>query len=90
MQVSVNPFEPVNNFGKVLEMRSEDFGSGSVDPLQVYLVWGLRKQDMSDCEWGKPECDGETRYDDDFNLNDPESQLALYVSARALDVVHMY
>ena len=75
----MNPFEPVNNFGRVLEMRSEKFENGNLNPVEVYMIWGLEKQDMSECEWGEPECDGETRYDEQFSLNEAQSQLAIYV-----------
>ena len=78
----MNPFEPVNNFGRVLEMRSEKFENGNLNPVEVYMIWGLEKQDMSECEWGEPECDGETRYDEQFSLNEAQSQLAIYVSRK--------
>ena len=79
-QNTQNPFEPTNNFGKYFERRLDDFDNVEPEVLRVFLVWGLKEQDTSDCHWSEVDCDGDTRYDNSFDLESTENQLALLVS----------
>ena len=74
----MNPFEPDNNFGIYLDRNEHDFNT-EPPVLRVFLIWGLEEQDMDDCQWSDIDCEGDTRYDRNFNIESMENQQALLV-----------
>ena len=49
------------------------------EPQRVFVSWGLLKQDVQACNQYDFECVGETVFDDDFRMDDNETQLSLLV-----------
>ena len=47
--------------------------------INLYIVWGLKNQDRSECHFTDFNCKGETVLDRSFNLNPPPCQLAMLV-----------
>ena len=71
-----------HNYGKALEFDSYGFKKNVADrDVVVYIVWGLEHRDMSACHFSDELCEGVQRYDDTFNPNTPEAQVALMVSS---------
>ena len=69
-----------HNYGKALEFDSNGFKKNLADrDVVVYIVWGLGHRDMSDCHFSDELCEGVQRYDETFNPNTPEAQVALLV-----------
>ena len=87
LQNTENPFEFNNPLAYYFDRRI-DYFSYDPPPLRVFLVWGLKEQDKDDCHWSDVDCDGDTRYDRKFNLNDPGTQQALLVRSTFVWYVH--
>ena len=70
-----------SNAGKFLLWGANLFSSAgeTSNNVQVTLVWGLKKQDLSSCHKTDAECMGDTMWDEDFNLNSPQAQQAILV-----------
>lgn len=58
-----------------------DFVANEKDyTLWLNLVWGLREQDLSGCDFSDYKCEGRTVFDDSFNPNSAPAQLGLKVT----------
>ena len=69
-----------SNFGAYLKKREKAFRSLNEDRTsRVYIVWGLKKQSLSKCHQTNITCYGHTMWDNEFEMNKPESQMALVV-----------
>ncbi|XP_013396220.1 protein dispatched homolog 1 [Lingula anatina] len=67
-----------SNFGKVIDRSSNAFAPSDVDDkMVVNVIWGLQPQDLKSCHFSDSECDGKTVWDDAFDLNSAQAQLAL-------------
>ncbi|WAR18662.1 DISP1-like protein [Mya arenaria] len=51
--------------------------SDSDRTLIIYIAWGMLPNDMEDCHFSTPECDGKRRWDPDFNPSTPAAQTAM-------------
>ena len=71
-------FRPDTNLGTYFN-NDNAFFTKINDPQRVFISWGLLKQDVSRCEKLDFECVGSTNFDDDFNMNSNETQLAIRV-----------
>ena len=72
-------FLPVTtNVGAYMDKNAELFGTGDF-PLRLFIVWGLKKQDVSGCDPSDSDCTGKTVFNNKLNLNDRNAQLALKV-----------
>ena len=61
-------------------MSLEDFLPSATDfSVRVYISWGLKEQDMSDCHKTDFKCAGDTVWDEGFDLNPAPAQMALLV-----------
>ncbi|ESO86162.1 hypothetical protein LOTGIDRAFT_167395 [Lottia gigantea] len=63
-------------FTSTLEHNSVDFSDSPITPCDIFLVWGIKEQDLSNCYFGDYKCRGIQRYDDDFNPNSQEAQIS--------------
>ena len=64
-----------------LAKRSTEFVHSDDSVLtKVYLIWGLKQQSLDECHHTDVDCTGTIRWDNDFDINDDQSQLALLVS----------
>ena len=66
----------------LLAGRSAFEGRSGRDTIILYMVWGLKKQDLSDCKSWEIDCPGRTVWDDKFDMNSEFAQLALLVSTQ--------
>ena len=66
----------------LLAGRSAFEGRSGRDTITLYMVWGLKKQDLSDCKSWEIDCPGRTVWDDKFDMNSEFAQLALLVSTQ--------
>ena len=55
------------------------FSSGD-SPQRVFIVFGLKPQDVDGCHYSDSECFGDTVFDKNFNINQAGAQQALLVS----------
>lgn len=63
------------------DLSANAFISTDIDrTLSVHIVWGMLENDMSDCHFSTPDCQGKQRWDPDFNPNTVEAQQALQVT----------
>ena len=67
------------NIGRYLALSSSAFTSSDDNVLNVWIMWGLKNQDISECHHTNVSCFGKTVWDDTFNLNSVEAQVALKV-----------
>lgn len=61
-----------SNFGRFLD-RLTDFNTAD-DPKQIIIVFGMNKQDLSNCHKTDADCFGDTVWYDLFNLNNHQAQ----------------
>ncbi|KAI0227713.1 Protein dispatched [Lamellibrachia satsuma] len=67
-----------SNFGAYLKKREQAFRSVNQDRTShVFIVWGLKKQSLAMCHQTNVTCYGHTVWDNEFDLNQPESQIAV-------------
>ncbi|XP_033734799.1 protein dispatched homolog 1-like isoform X2 [Pecten maximus] len=68
-----------HNYGKASRMHYYGFErSFQEEYASVYLTWGVKRKDLSSCNFKSATfCDGEAGWDDTFNPNTPEAQEAL-------------
>ena len=71
------------NMGKAMYLADEFVPTGD-EHVILYLVWGLKPTDTSDCHYTDYHCDGVKSYDESFDMNTPPTQRALLVS---IDIV---
>ena len=64
--------------GKYLE-DIDKFQSGEETNAQVYIVFGLRNQDLDDCHHTNSSCTGDTVWDPKFSLKNVTAQTGLEV-----------
>ena len=69
-----------SNTGQYLDHRANKFDTGDL-PLRVFIVFGLKNQDLSNCHRSDDLCFGKTVWDDGFDLNSAEAQQGFLVSA---------
>lgn len=68
------------NTGRYLLARRTAFEGRSVhDTIAVYMVWGMKKTDMTNCHPSNVNCIDPTKWDTSFNLESEDVQLALLV-----------
>ncbi|KAI0215660.1 hypothetical protein LSAT2_032285 [Lamellibrachia satsuma] len=66
------------NTGRYLLARRTAFEGRSVhDTIAVYMVWGMKKMDMTNCHPSNINCIGPTKWDTSFSLESEDVQLAL-------------
>ena len=67
--------------GYYLERASSGYFKGhSAARIRVmYLIWGMKKQDLSSCHKTDALCFGDTVWDDEFDLSSVENQKVLQV-----------
>ena len=58
-----------NSVGGFLAKQREKFGGGSQIISRVFLVWGLRPQNIEPCSWADLECSGEQGFAPAINFN---------------------
>lgn len=77
-------FKETNNYGKASRQHYYGFERNFDDEYTtVHLMWGMEEQDMSSCDLKSSDyCTGTNKYDDTFNPNSAEAQMALLVSRR--------
>ena len=71
------------NYGRANAQQKNSFKPSMEDEvIQVYMIWGLKKQDRSRCDPHSmdPVCRGRTVWDEGFDLNPAPAQVALRVS----------
>ncbi|ELU03862.1 hypothetical protein CAPTEDRAFT_209557 [Capitella teleta] len=68
-----------SNAGKYLSWNTNLFSTSgdNTNNVQVYLIWGLKVQDISSCHKTDFECTGNTVWDSNFNLDSATTQQAL-------------
>ncbi|XP_050405065.1 protein dispatched homolog 3-like [Patella vulgata] len=67
-----------NNFQKATNLNLQGFRPSSDDNvIKVYIVWGLKHQDLSACHKTDSKCKGKTVWDDGFDLNPKPAQMSL-------------
>lgn len=70
-----------HNYGKALDLDFHGFVANKNDRnVVVYIVWGLKEQDMSGCHFSDARCVGVARFDPTFDPNTVQAQLAIKVS----------
>ena len=65
--------------GGYIYNEREKFGSGASSTPRVFMVWGLKKQDLNECGFAELECDGSANYAETINLEDEAKQNKLKV-----------
>ena len=66
---------------------TDEFGTGDT-PQRVFLVWGLKNQDLDKCGSSDAECFGDSVFNNKFNLEDVSVQQDLMVSKCAsMDII---
>ncbi len=69
------------NWGKIKERRQNKFLPNQEDEvIVVYIIWGLKEQDRSECHHTDYTCKGKTVLDKSLDLNPPPCQNAILVS----------
>jgi hypothetical protein len=69
------------NWGKIKELRKNEFLPSQEDQvIVVYIIWGLKEQDRSECHHTDYKCKGKTVLDKSLDLNPPPCQNAILVS----------
>ena len=58
--------------------------SSSDQLVKVYLVWGVKPQDMTSCHFSDISCTGKSVLDTNFDLNSASAQLGLARLCRTL------
>ena len=68
--------------GYYLERASSGYfkGHSARRTRVVYLIWGMKNQDLSACHKTDALCVGDSVWDDEFDLSSVENQKALQVS----------
>ena len=66
------------NIGSAQEISTAEFGVGDT-PQRVFLVWGLKEQDLGGCGFSDHDCYGKTVFNNKFNLKEESVQQQLMV-----------
>ncbi|XP_028402921.1 protein dispatched homolog 3-like [Dendronephthya gigantea] len=67
-----------SNWNKVRHIESNAFRKSQEDRvIIVYIIWGLKEQDRSECHHTDFACKGKTIFDHEFDLNSQPSQQAM-------------
>ena len=80
------PFQPkifrdTHQYGKARLHEQHSFiPSFDIEVMRVYIVWGMKAQDRSSCHRTDFECEGESVWDEGFDLNPAPAQMAMLVS----------
>ena len=70
-----------HHYSRAQHLQNYGFKASSQDSvIEVYVVWGLRNQDLGGCDKSDTTCKGLTRWDHGFDLNPKRAQSALIVS----------
>ena len=67
------------NFGGFIK-KDVLFSTGD-NPQRVFIVFGLKKQDLKNCHQSDSLCFGKTVYDDQFRMGEAEQQAILVSSS---------
>lgn len=67
------------NIAQYLSLRGSAFSTIDA-PINVYIVFGLKEQDLSPCHRTDSLCFGSTVWDHSMDLNNKDSQIALMVN----------
>ena len=63
------------NWGKIKNLRKNEFLPSQEDQvIVVYIIWGLKEQDRSECHHTDYKCKGKTVLDKSLDLNPPPCQ----------------
>ncbi|XP_064642213.1 uncharacterized protein LOC135496682 [Lineus longissimus] len=78
----IQAYNPQSNYGKSTRMRLYSFKLTERDQmLRMYIIWGLKKQNVSSCNYWNIQnvtnCKGQTDFDEEFDINKPGGQLAM-------------
>ncbi|PVD32343.1 hypothetical protein C0Q70_07776 [Pomacea canaliculata] len=75
---SIKYYKNEHHFGKAALLIRDGFKPSTEDKvIKVYMVWGLREQDLSTCAKTDINCKGVTVWDKGFDLNPKRAQSAL-------------
>ena len=74
------------NFGAFIQ-KSLLF-STTDSPQRIFIVFGLKQQDLSECHHSDSLCFGKTVYDDQFRMGEAEQQAVLVSSACVKTKLH--
>lgn len=81
-------YPPDHTFGRATKYALYSFVASDADSfIQVYIVWGLKPVDRSECHFSDPQCNGVADFDDTFDPNSHDAQTALRVCI--LSVQHL-
>ena len=84
LQIQIKIFKKDTNYGQVWNLAEKKFKPSTDDDfVSIYIVWGLRKRDMSQCHFTDHECWGRAVFDDTFDMNSPPVQFALKVGTHS-------
>ena len=73
------------NWYDIKRLRRSAFRPSQEDEVvEVHIIWGLKKQDRSSCHFTDFKCKGRTVFDNSFDLNPSDCQVALLVSTLAV------
>ena len=79
----VQLYRKSHNYGRALDLDFHYFIANEADRnVKVHIVWGLKPRDMSICHFSDGRCEGREQYDDEFDPNTQEAQLAMKVKSR--------
>ena len=67
------------NLGTYLELLNGQHFQASDDIRRIYVIFGLKNQDLSDCHKSDPTCFGKTVWDEKFNMDAPRIQQSFLV-----------
>ncbi|XP_013379632.1 uncharacterized protein LOC106151089 [Lingula anatina] len=71
-------YRPGTNIANALDREAKAFVPADSDRFAtVYIVWGLKQRDLSECHGSDIDCTGKAVWDNSFDLNTPSAQLAL-------------
>ncbi|XP_076464560.1 protein dispatched homolog 1-like isoform X1 [Babylonia areolata] len=66
-----------HHYSKAVNLLKEGFVSNDQDEtITIYLVWGLKENDLSSCHFSSIECRGDHRFDDSFQASTLAAQRA--------------
>lgn len=76
------------NWHSVQRLNRNQFNPSSEDNvINLYIVWGLKNQDRSECHFTDYKCKGKTVLDRSFDMNPPPCQIAMLVRKHSLTLV---
>ncbi|XP_076464766.1 protein dispatched homolog 1-like [Babylonia areolata] len=73
----IDLYRDSHHFSMAVNLLKEGFVSNDQDEtITIYLVWGLKENDLSSCHFSSIECRGDHRFDDSFQASTLAAQRA--------------